>query len=65
MDTPSAVAVCAKIPTSDRALEVALDHDRNIVRSRLLVDHRIAVDQLGYSPPTNLNAVSGLEKVRD
>jgi hypothetical protein len=45
--------------------EVALDHDRDIVRSRLLIDHRIAADQLGYSAPTDLNAVSRLEKVRD
>jgi hypothetical protein len=44
---------------------VALDHDRDIVWSRLLIDHRIAIDQLGYSAPTNLNAVPGLEKVRD
>jgi hypothetical protein len=59
------IAFAAKRTSLDEAFEVALDNDRDVVRSRLLIDHRIAIDQLGYSAPTNLNAVSGLEKVRD
>jgi Aminotransferase class-V len=63
-DAGRAIATKAPIltPTSDRAFEVALDHDRDISWSHFLLDHRIIVDQLGYSAPTNLDAVSGLRK---
>jgi hypothetical protein len=63
-DAGRAIATKAPIltPTSDWAFAAALDHDRDLARSHLLIDHRIVVDQVGYPAPTNLDAMSGLEK---